>query len=116
MANKQMTIDDYLNTNNAVVMSNAEPVETAEALELEAVDYNNLKKEELIAMLEDRDKLLAHYEEKIASNEEAYKKEMTNQTEYYGKKFKELHNLIAYHERKIKLIGDLVNIETGGNR
>lgn len=116
MAKKQMTIDDYLNTNNAVMMTDTAPVETAESLELETVAYDTLTKEELIVMLEDRDKSLAQYEDKLAEKEAAYKHEIDEMNKYYGKKLKELHNIIEYHDRKIKLIGDIVTIETGGNK
>ena len=33
---------------------------------------------------------------------------------YYRDRINELNNLIKYYERKIKLIRDLIDIETGG--
>ena len=52
MAERQMTIDDYLNNNKVSVMETMTPNPEADVIIPELVDYNALKKEELIIFQE----------------------------------------------------------------
>jgi hypothetical protein len=48
--------------------------------------------------------------------EEAHKLEIENLNTYYSQRNTELSNLIMYYERKIKVIKDIITLETGGER
>lgn len=111
---RQMTIDDYLN-NNSVVMMNSAPVEKGvETLEVEPVDYNTLTREELLTILASKDITIKNYEQTISDNEEKHNIEIKNLTEYYTQRQGELSNLVQYYERKLKVLGDIIYLETGG--
>lgn len=113
---KQMTIDDYLNSNNVAVMNTVPMEEAVERIEAEPVDYNTLSKAELIAVLADKDSVINNYITKIENMEEAHKLEIENLNTYYSQRNTELSNLIMYYERKIKVIKDIITLETGGER
>lgn len=114
---KQMTIDDYLNRDQVAIMPGASEVlanTNAEVLEAEPVDYTHLTKEQLISCLMDRDKVILNYEDKIKNDEEARKTETENLNHFYTQRTNELANLVSYYERKLKVLGDIINMETGG--
>lgn len=117
---KQLTIDDYLNSNNVAVMNTA-PAEnyidsSVEKIEAEPVDYNNLKKEELLVVLADKDNVINNYISKLEDMEVAHKSELENLNHFYSQRTTELSNLVQYYERKLRVLKDIINIETGGER
>lgn len=113
---KQMTIDDYLNSDNVAIMNTASMGEAVETIKAEPIDYNTLNKEELIFVLNDKDSVINNYITKIESMEEAHKLEIENLNSYYSQRNTELSNLIMYYERKIKVIKDIITLETGGEK
>lgn len=115
---KQMTIDDYLNSDN-VVMFNADSIETVESvdrLDVEAVDYNTLTKGELVGILTDKDIALSNYADRIENLEKAHKVEVDNLTNFCNKRTTELSNLVQYYERKLRVLKDIITIEVGGEK
>lgn len=114
MAEKQMTIDDYLNSNQVSVMNTTAP--EADVIQPELVDYNTLKKEELINIIKQKDDAIITAVRALDKAKEEHGIEMNNMNEFYKKKVTEISNLVAYYERKFKLVSDLINIETGGER
>lgn len=84
--------------------------------ELVPVDYKKLSKEELIGIIEEKDKVHNQYEDKIHDMEEGHKKEMDTATEYYLKRIEEMKALTRYYERKLKLLKDIITIETGDEK
>jgi hypothetical protein len=84
--------------------------------ELVPVDYKKLSKEELIGIIEEKDKVHNQYEDKIHDMEDGHKKEMDTATEYYLKRIEELKALTRYYERKLKLLKDIITIETGDEK
>lgn len=117
---KQMTIDEFLNNDNVAVMNTA-PAEnyindSVEKIEAEPVDYNTLNKAELISVLADKDNVINNYISKIENMEEAHRLEIENLNTYYSQRNTELSNLIMYYERKIKVLKDIINLETGGDK
>lgn len=100
-----------------VQMMNTMPLKEEEGIlkveDLVPVDYKKLSKEELIGVIEEKDKVHAQYEDKIHDIEDGHKKEIDNVTEYYLKRIEELKALTRYYERKLKLLKDIITIETG---
>ena len=113
---KQKTIDDYLNSNNVAVMNTAPVEEAIEKIEAEPVDYNTLSKAELVSVLADKDNVINNYISKLENMEEAHKLEIENLNTYYSQRNTELSNLIQYYERKLRVLKDIINIETGGDK
>lgn len=113
---KQMSMYDYLNNDKVAVMNTA-PVEKAvEKIEAEPVDYNTLNKAELITVIADKDNVINNYMDKIEHMEKEHKIEIENLNTYYSKRNTELSNLVMYYERKIKVIKDIITLETGGEK
>ena len=115
---KQMTIDDYLNNDNVVMFNtdNTEEVESVEKLEVETVDYMSLTKGELVGILADKNIALKNYADKLDEMQEANKLEIKNMTDFCNKRTAELSNLIQYYERKLRVLKDIITIETGGEK
>lgn len=80
------------------------------------VDYKKLSKEELIVIIEEQSKVHTQYEQKLMDTNEAHRKEMETATEYYLKRIEELKALNRYYERKLKLLKDIITIETGDDK
>ena len=76
----------------------------SETLEVPKVAYEDLKKDELIKVLESKDKSLEHYE----LLQEENKKEVN--------RIKELQSIIAYYERKLNVLKDIITMENGGEK
>ena len=93
-----------------------EKEEVLKVEELVPVDYKKLSKEELIGIIEEKDKVHAQYEDKIHDIEEGHKKEMDTAADYYLKRIEELKALTRYYERKLKLLKDIITIETGDDK
>lgn len=83
-----------------------------ETLEVPKVAYEDLKKDELIKVLESKDKSLEHYE----LLQEENKKEVNRMNEYYVNRIKELQSIIAYYERKLNVLKDIITMENGGEK
>ena len=116
---KQMSIYDYLNNDKLAVMDTTSAIdvtETVEKIEAEPVDYNTLSKAELITVLADKDNVINNYIDKIEHMEKEHKTEIENLNTYYSKRNTELSNLVMYYERKIKVIKDIITLETGGEK
>lgn len=118
---KNVNIDtNFADTFEGVQMLNTAPAETevtAEAVEdtaLEVVNYETLSKEELINLHKTKDSSINNYQMTLENKEEAHAKEIEGLNKYYGDRISELNNLVRYYERKLKLINDFINIETGG--
>lgn len=113
---KQMSIYDYLNNDKVAVMDTASVEEAVEKIEAEPVDYNTLNKAELITVIADKDNVINNYIDKIEHMEKEHKIEIENLNTYYSKRNTELSNLVMYYERKIKVIKDIITLETGGEK
>ena len=114
---KKVSIDKNLTENfEPVQMMTNTPVEveTPEEVSLEVTDYNLLDKETLINLHNTKDSTIKNYQTVLERKDEEHKKEIEGMTNYYSEKISELNSFIKYYERKLKLINDLVNIETGG--
>lgn len=113
---KQLTIDDYNDkgdfTKNIAIENTAVD---ENKMEVTPANYNDLKKEELIKVLEYNKKTFENYEHTINELKEGHSKEINEINEYYKKRITELNSIISYYERKLKLINDIVNIERGNN-
>lgn len=94
----------------------AEEVENVERVEFKKVEYDELTKEDLVELLKSKDKSIENYDTVLKQTEENHKKEVNNINDYYNARVNELTNLIKYYERKIKLINDLIHIETGDDK
>lgn len=94
----------------------AEEVENVEKVECKKVEYEELTKEDLVELLKSKDKSIENYNTVLKQTEENHKKEVNNINDYYNARVNELTNLIKYYERKIKLINDLIHIETGDDK
>ena len=101
-------------------MDNVELLKTnkpeIEALDLETVDLKSLTKEQLINLVEQHKTACANYENTIESMKEKNKEATDELTEYYNKHMSELNSLVKYYERKLKVLKDIINIETGGEK
>lgn len=93
-----------------------EEVENVEKVECKKVEYEELTKEDLVELLKSKDKSIENYNTVLKQTEENHKKEVNNINDYYNARVNELTNLIKYYERKIKLINDLIHIETGDDK
>lgn len=91
-------------------------VETVEKLDIVSLDYNTLKKPELIELIKTKDAALENYTHKIETMEVNHNQELNDMNNYYSSKIKELQSIIDYHMRKENIIKGLLNIETGGER
>ena len=113
---KQLTIDDYNDKGDFTADVTVKDM-SADVNKMEAIpaDYNDLKKEELIKVLEYNKKTFENYEHTINELKEGHAKEVNEINEYYKKRITELNSIISYYERKLKLINDIVNIERGNN-
>jgi hypothetical protein len=116
MAERQMTIDDYLNNNKVSVMETMTPNPEADVITPELVDYNALKKEELINIIKQKDDAITTSIRALDKAKEEHGIELANMTEFYKKKIQEMSHLVAYYERKFKIVADIINIETGGEK
>lgn len=113
---KQLTIDDYNDKGDFTAVMSAKDIDADEnKMEATPVDYNDLKKEELIKVLEYNKKTFENYEHTINELKDGHSKEINEINEYYKKRITELNSIISYYERKLKLINDIVNIERGDN-
>lgn len=111
---KQMTIDDYTN-NGEVAIVDAVPMdelkEKVDKLEIESVDYKTLTKEELIKVIEDKDKAYENLKHNFDMMVDQKDKQLKDTADYYSMRINEIDSLLEYHKRKLKLINDIVNIE-----
>lgn len=111
---KQMTIDDYTN-NGEVAIVDAVPMdelkEKVDKLEIESVDYKTLTKEELIKVIEDKDKAYENLKHNFDMMVDQKDKQLKDTADYYTMRVNEVNSLLEYHKRKLKLINDIVNIE-----
>lgn len=111
---KQMTIDDYTN-NGEVAIVDAVPMdelkEKVDKLEIESVDYKTLTKEELIKVIEDKDKAYENLKHNFDMMVNQKDKQLKDTADYYAMRVHEVDSLLEYHKRKLKLINDIVNIE-----
>lgn len=113
---KQLTIDDYNDKGDFTAVMSAKDIDADEnKMEATPANYNDLKKEELIKVLEYNKKTFENYEHKINELKDGHSKEINEINEYYKKRITELNSIISYYERKLKLINDIVNIERGDN-
>lgn len=99
---------------NVELMQGIEFPELPDTVEVEKVDYNTLDKKELIDIINAKDKSIENYESVLTEKKEFYEKQMEELNSYYRDRINEVNSLVKYYERKIKLIRDLIDIETGG--
>ena len=87
---------------------------TSNTLDADKVAYTELTKEELIKVLESKDKSLDNY----SHMGEQHKKELDNMNEYYVARIKELNSIISYYERTLNVLKDIITLETdkGGDK
>ena len=99
---------------NIELMKGIEFPELPDTVEAEKVDYNTLDKKELIDIITTKDISIENYESVLTEKKEYYEKQMEELNSYYRDRINEMNSLVKYYERKIKLIRDLIDIETGG--
>ena len=100
-----------------VQMLSTAPVETTERVEeVKPVELKSLSKEDLINIIEEKDKVIGRYEDRVKELQEFSEKEKQGLSEYYLERIKELKSLVGYYERKIRILRDLINIETGDDK
>lgn len=115
---KQLTISDY-NENGDMVLGpvvDTATMEDVDRVELEQVDYNSMTKAELITVLKQKDGVLGLYETKLHDIEAKHENDMQSYVEFYNKELDGKNKLIAYYERKMKLIKDIITIELGDEK
>lgn len=92
-----------------------EPTESVDKIEINMTDLSTLTKEDLIRLVESDRQAFRNYEAKLKDKEETHLKELEDICSYHEKKEKDMGALIAYYERKFKLLSDIITIE-GGNK
>lgn len=93
-----------------------EPTENVESLDVQGIDLNNLSKEELISLIESHKKASENYEHTIEEMKKHNEDVMKDITDHYGRVIEEKNRLIGYYERKLKVLRDIITIETGGEK
>lgn len=89
--------------------------ENVDKIEVDMTDLSTLSKEDLIRLVESDRQAFRNYEAKLKDKDETHLKELDDIGSYHEKKEKDMGALIAYYERKFKLLGDIINIEGGKN-
>lgn len=89
---------------------------TAEKLEVKPVDYKSLTKEQLEKIVESKDVVINNYEHKMEEITATHKQEIDNMNNYYKQRLTESNSLVGYYERKMKILKDIITIETGGEK
>lgn len=113
MKEKQLTIDDYNNEGNLVTSPIISTEEKVDTVEVETVDYNTLTKAELLKVVEAKDTAVKNYEDKLNMIEEKHNKELHDVADYFKQEVDAKSKIIAYYERKFKLLKDILVIEKG---
>lgn len=85
-----------------------------ETLEIAKVDLEELDKEALISLIKDKDTIINHQNTLLENKKEEMTKELENMNKYYSKLIKDKTAVINYYERKLNVLRDIINIETGG--
>lgn len=78
---------------------------------VEIKDYDSLDKIDLVRLLKDKDVAIESYEKERANINDHWNQELANMNSFYTKKISGLNAVINYHERKFKMLIDLINIE-----
>ena len=89
--------------------------ENVDKIDVDMTDLSTLNKEDLIRLVESDRQAFRNYETKLKDKEESHLRELEDIGSYHEKKEKDMSTLIAYYERKFKLLSDIINIE-GGNK
>ena len=89
--------------------------ENVDKIDVDMTDLSTLNKDALIRLVESDRQAFRNYEAKLKDKEESHLKELEDIGSYHEKKEKDMSTLIAYYERKFKLLSDIINIE-GGNK
>lgn len=114
---KQLSLDDYNTSTDGIKLIDSRcTLDNSDVIEVEKTDYTNFSKEDLIKIIESKDNACENYMTVIETNEKKYDMTIKNLNDTYEKHVKDLNSLIKYYERKLKLISDLINIETGGEK
>ena len=98
---------------DAYLKSNAKDKEN-ETLEIAKVDLEELDREALINLIKDKDTIINHLNTLLENKKEEMTKELENMNNYYSKLLKDKSAIISYYERKLNVLKDIINIETGG--
>ena len=89
--------------------------ENVDKIDVDMTDLSTLNKDALIRLVESDRQAFRNYEAKLKDKEESHLKELEDISSYHEKKEKDMGVLIAYYERKFKLLSDIITIE-GGNK
>lgn len=89
--------------------------ENVDKIDVDMTDLSTLNKDALIRLVESDRQAFRNYETKLKDKEESHLRELEDIGSYHEKKEKDMSTLIAYYERKFKLLSDIINIE-GGNK
>lgn len=89
--------------------------ENVDKIDVDMTDLSTLNKDALIRLVESDRQAFRNYEAKLKDKEESHLRELEDIGSYHEKKEKDMSTLIAYYERKFKLLSDIINIE-GGNK
>lgn len=98
---------------DAYLKSNSKDKEN-ETLEIAKVDLEELDREALINLIKDKDTIINHLNTLLENKKEEMTKELENMNNYYSKLLKDKSAIISYYERKLNVLKDIINIETGG--
>ena len=101
--------------NGPVEMVKEVEKENVDKIDVDMTDLSTLNKDALIRLVESDRQAFRNYETKLKDKEESHLRELEDIGSYHEKKEKDMSTLIAYYERKFKLLSDIINIE-GGNK
>ncbi len=114
---KEINIDSYLQEDGIELLGSTMAVEEIEnKIEAEVVDNMELTNEELTKIIEAKEQACVNYEQTIEELNKKHEITLKNMQEHYDSRIKELSNLLGYYERKLKVLKDIINIETGGEK
>lgn len=82
-----------------------------EKIDTEYIDINSTDIDTLRSIVIQQRTTLENYEDKLKDQEAHYKKQIEEMNDYYTQKVRELTGLIAYHEKKLKIIASVAMLE-----
>lgn len=85
----------------------------AESIEIESADYKNFNKEELIKIIEDKDRAYSNLETVMNNKEEAHNSTVKNLCTTYDETISQLKRLVEYYKNKLDVIKGIIDLEGG---
>lgn len=84
-----------------------------ESIEIEKTNYKDFTKDELIRIIEDKDKAYENLKTVMEAQEEKSKMTLENYAEACNEQVKNLKKILSYYENKLNVIKDILNLEGG---